>query len=89
MRRGRGLPWWLLARTLALGGAGIIASLYALDRAHERAATRSRNTTGQAAEHRSERMLDAPDLERAAPHLAPEREARPTPNPTPTKDRTR
>jgi hypothetical protein len=71
MRKGRGLPWWLLARTLALGGAGIVASLYAIDRAHEKAAAKAREAEARAAELRSGRMVEAPELERPASTLAP------------------
>jgi len=71
MRKGRGLPWWLLARTLALGGAGIVASLYAIDRAHEKAAAKAREAEARAAELRGDRILEAPELERPAPPPAP------------------
>ncbi len=71
MRKGRGLPWWLLARTLALGGAGIVASLYAIDRAHEKAAAKAREAEARAAELRTGRMIDAPELERSEPPSNP------------------
>jgi hypothetical protein len=66
MRKGRGLPWWLLARTLLLGGAGIVASLYAIDRAHERAEAKARAASAPPIE----RTLDAPELDERAPSHA-------------------
>ncbi len=77
MRKGRGLPWWLLARTLLLGGAGIVASLYAIERAHEKAATKARAASAPPAE----RIVEAPDLvEGDLPPTTPD------PPPNPTKD---
>ena len=76
MRKGRGLPWWLLARTLALGGAGIVASLYAIDRAHEKAAAKAREAEARATALRTERMLEAPELERGEPTTNPTKDPR-------------
>lgn len=63
MRKARAIPVWLLLRVFLLGAAGIVACVFAIDRAHVRAAERARQRAAAAARAPEDRTLDAPELE--------------------------
>ena len=65
-RPGRGprrFPLFVFARVVLLGAAGILASLFAIDRAHQKAAAKARAAAEARTHADEERLLDAPTLE--------------------------
>lgn len=63
MRKARAIPIWLLLRVFLLGAAGIVACVFAIERAHVRAAERARLRSEAAARTPEDRTLEAPELE--------------------------
>jgi hypothetical protein len=59
----RRFPLFVFARVVLLGAAGILASLFAIDRAHQKAAEKARAADDARTHAQDERLLDAPTLE--------------------------
>ena len=66
-RRRLRFPIVVFLRVVVLGAAGIIASLIAIERAHQKAAEKARAAVELKAHAREERLLDAPTLEPESP----------------------